>query len=205
MADKEEAVEIVHPLMVRVTHWVNAFSLIVMMLSGWRIYNAAPIFAFEFPAGFTLGGWLAGALAWHFAAMWLLVGNAAIYFLYLALSGHFRRAFLPISPRNALREIAQMRVLFAGHAPGHYNAAQRLIYVGVFIAIVVVIFSGAAIWKPVQFQELTALMGGYDMARRIHFFAMSAIALFLVVHVSLALTVQGVLTSMFTGRSERRA
>lgn len=207
MAETEKNSEIVHPRMVRVTHWVNAFATIAMLLSGWRIYNAAPIFAFEFPVG--LGGWLAGALAWHFAAMWLLLINALVYAIYVTVSGHFGRAFLPLSLGDAARDVAQSlanaRRGFAAHRPGHYNSAQRLIYLGVFLAMIVVALSGAAIWKPVQWQELTAVFGGYDMARRVHFYAMTAIALFLALHVGLALTVQGVLIPMFTGRPERRA
>ena len=66
----------IHPVWVRVTHWLNALAAIVMMLSGWRIYDASPIFhGFTFPPDITLGGWLGGALQWHFAAMWLLVFN----------------------------------------------------------------------------------------------------------------------------------
>lgn len=194
----------VHPLIVRVTHWINAFAVIVMILSGWRIYNAAPIYNFEFAAGFTLGGWLAGALAWHFAAMWLLAANGLVYLVYGFVSGHFLRTFLPVSFRGAMSDLRELPRIFRNHSAGRYNSAQRLVYFGAFLGLVVVVLSGLAIWKPVQFQELTGLMGGYDGARRVHFFAMAAIVAFLAVHVSLALTVQGVLTPMVTGRPERR-
>jgi len=194
----------VHPLVVRVTHWINAFAIIVMILSGWRIYNASPLYDFEFPAGFTLGGWLAGALAWHFAAMWLLAANGLLCLLYALLSGHFVRTFLPVSPGAALDDLRHIRLTLRNHVPGRYNSAQRLAYLGVFAAITLAIFSGLAIWKPVQLQGLTALMGGFESARRVHFLAMAAISVFLVFHVCLALTVQGALTPMFTGRPEKR-
>lgn len=197
-----EKLQTIHPLFIRVTHWVNAFAIFVMVLSGWRIYNASPLFGFEFPPGFTLGGWLAGALAWHFAAMWLLALNGMAYLAYGIVSGHFRRDFFPISFKRALNDVVLASRGRLDHAPGRYNAAQRLLYVGVILAVIVAIFSGLAIWKPVQLQGLTALMGGYDAARLVHFFAMAAIVAFLVVHIALAVGVKGVLAPMFTGRAE---
>lgn len=197
-----EKPQTIHPLFIRVTHWVNAFAIFVMVLSGWRIYNASPLFGFEFPPGFTLGGWLAGALAWHFAAMWLLALNGMAYLAYGIVSGHFRRDFFPISFKRALNDVVLASRGRLDHAPGRYNAAQRLLYVGVILAVIVAIFSGLAIWKPVQLQGLTALMGGYDAARLVHFFAMAAIVAFLVVHIALAVGVKGVLAPMFTGRAE---
>jgi thiosulfate reductase cytochrome b subunit len=82
----------------------------------------------------------------------------------------------------------------------HYNAVQKLLYSGVILAGVVIVLSGLSIWKPVQFQELTALFGGYDTARYVHFFAMAAIVGFLIVHVALALIVPRSLRAMVTGR-----
>lgn len=206
MARLEEKEDVVHPLGIRLMHWINAFAVIAMMLSGWRIYNAAPLFDFEFPRDLTLGGWLGGALAWHFAAMWLLAGNALAYFVYAVLSGHFRRRFLPVFIARALRELTTLgRQRLNAHQAGRYTPAQRLVYLGVFATVLVAVLSGAAIWKPVQWQTLTALSGGYEAARLVHFFAMTAIALFLAAHVTLALTTQGVLVAMVTGRRERRA
>jgi thiosulfate reductase cytochrome b subunit len=72
---------VIHPLWVRLTHWINAIAMVVMIGSGWEIYNASPLFGFTFPRTITIGGWLAGALLWHFAAMWLLVLNGIVYVL----------------------------------------------------------------------------------------------------------------------------
>jgi len=85
-------------LVVRVTHWINVVAVLLMIASGWRIYNADPIFDFSFPDELTLGGWLAGALQWHFAAMWLLVLNGLVYVCYGIISGHFRRKLLRSRP-----------------------------------------------------------------------------------------------------------
>lgn len=199
-----ESETVIFPLVLRVLHWTNAAAVIVMILSGWRIYDAAPIWNFEFPRDLTLGGWLAGALAWHFAAMWLLGANLVGYLLYGLITGHFRRRLLPLSPAVACREIAGAR-LGAGHAPGRYSPLQRVAYVFAILAIVVAILSGLALWKPVQLQEVAAVMGGYEGARRLHFFAMAALALFIVPHVALALSVKGVLRPMITGRPEPEA
>lgn len=199
---RAEKPKTIHPLFIRVTHWANALAIFVMVLSGWRIYNASPLFGFEFPPGFTLGGWLAGALAWHFAGMWLLALNGMAYLVYGIVSGHFRKSFLPISLRRALDDVILASQGHLAHQPGRYNAAQRLSYTGVILAVVVAILSGLAIWKPVQLQELTALMGGYETARRVHFFAMAAIVAFLVVHIGVAVSAKGILKPMFTGRAE---
>ena len=128
----------VHPLVVRVTHWINAIAVLMMVTSGWRIYNASPLFDFTFPADLTLGGWLAGALQWHFAAMWLFAFNGLIYVLYGIVSGHFRRKFLPISPRAILQDIRQaLRGKLAHEDLSVYNAAQRTAYLAIIVALAV--------------------------------------------------------------------
>ncbi len=90
---------IIHPLWLRVTHWINAVAVFVLVASGWEIYNASPLFGFAFPKSITIGGWLAGALLWHFAAMWLLAVNGLIYVVLGVVTGRFRRRLLAASPR----------------------------------------------------------------------------------------------------------
>ena len=195
----------VHPLVVRITHWINALAILVMVASGWRIYNASPLFeSFAFPDALTLGGWLAGALQWHFAAMWLLALNGLVYVVYGIVSGHFRRKRLPISPSAVLRDISQaLRGRLAHDDLSVYNAAQRAAYLALILALVVMILSGLAIWKPVQLQELAALMGGYEGARLLHFFAMSLVVFIVAVHVAMVALVPRTLPTMFTGRLRR--
>lgn len=191
----------IHPAWVRVTHWINALAMVVMIGSGWRIYNASPLFPFAFPYEITLGQGLAGALLWHFAAMWLLVANGIVYVTLGVLSGRFRRKLLPIRPREVASDlVAALRGRLSHEDLSAYNAVQKLLYSGVIAAGVVIILSGMAIWKPVQFQELTALFGGYDAARYVHFGAMAAIVGFLAVHIALALLVPKSLRAMIRGR-----
>ena len=82
---------VIHPFWVRLTHWINAVAMVLMIASGWEIYNASPLFPFVFPPAITLGGWLAGALLWHFAAMWLLAVNGLVYVVLGIVTGRFRR------------------------------------------------------------------------------------------------------------------
>jgi thiosulfate reductase cytochrome b subunit len=172
-----------------------------MILSGWRIYNASPLFDFRFSSEWTLGGWLAGALQWHFAAMWLLVVNGLIYVTYGILSGHFRRKLLPLSPSAVLRDVgAALRGKLAHDDLAVYNAAQRAAYFAVIVLGVVLVLSGLVIWKPVQFQTLGLLMGDYEGARYVHFFAMAGVVLFVIVHVVMVALVPRTFISMFTGR-----
>jgi thiosulfate reductase cytochrome b subunit len=191
----------IHPPIVRITHWLNAAAVVVMIGSGWEIYNASPIFPFIFPAAVTIGGWLGGALLWHFAAMWLLMANGLVYLVHGVVSGRFRRKLVPARPRDLLRDIAAaLRGRLVHDDPADYNAVQRFLYAAVILALVLVALSGLAIWKPVQLQALTALFGGFEGARLVHFLAMAGIVGFIVVHVAMALLVPRSLRAMLRGR-----
>jgi thiosulfate reductase cytochrome b subunit len=190
----------IHPVWVRACHWINALAILVMIGSGWQIYDASPLFNFEFSKHIALGQWLGGALLWHFAAMWVLVINGIVYVTLGLVTGRFRRKLLPITPSQVLADAkAALSFKLAHEDISHYNAVQKLLYAGVILCGIVIVLSGLSIWKPVQFQELTALFGGYDVARYVHFFAMSAIVGFLVVHVALALIVPRNLRAMVVG------
>jgi thiosulfate reductase cytochrome b subunit len=193
---------IIHPAWVRVTHWINALAILMMIGSGWQVYDASPLFSFiYFPSQFALGEWLGGALLWHFAAMWLLVINGVVYVTLGIVTGRFRRKFFPIRLRDVVRDLlAALRGKLSHYDLSVYNAVQRLLYVGVILAAVIIVLSGLSIWKPVQFKYLTDFFGGYDFARYVHFFAMASIVGFLTVHVLLALIVPKSLRAMILGR-----
>jgi len=201
MVPEGAARPLIHPVWVRVTHWINALAMLMMIGSGWQIYNASPLFGFTFPTQIALGNWLAGALLWHFAAMWLLAINGVVYVALGLLTGRFRRKLFPISPGEVWRDfLAALRGRLAHDDLTVYNAVQRLLYVGILLTGVVIVLSGLSIWKPVQFQALTAFFGGYNTARYVHFAAMTAIVAFLVVHVTLAILVPKSLRAMIIGR-----
>jgi len=192
---------VIHPLWVRVTHWINALAMLMMIGSGWQIYNASPLFDFEFPTQIALGNWLAGALLWHFAAMWLLVINGVVYVALGIATGRFRRKLFPIRPSEVVRDLfAALRGKLSHEDLTVYNAVQKLLYLGILLTGVVIVLSGLSIWKPVQFQSLTSFFGGYNTARYVHFGAMTAIVAFLVVHVVLAILVPKSLRAMIIGR-----
>jgi thiosulfate reductase cytochrome b subunit len=194
----------IHPLIVRIAHWINALAILVMVASGWRIYNASPLFDFRIPSALTLGGWLAGALQWHFAAMWLLAANGLVYVFYGIASGHFRRKLFPITFAAALDDVlAALRGKLAHGDLSVYNAAQRAAYVFIIVAGMVLVLSGLAIWKPVQLQELTALFGGYEGARLVHFVAMAVVVLFVLAHLAMVILVPRTFPTMITGRARR--
>ena len=193
--------EVIHPAWVRVCHWINALAVLMMVGSGWQIYDASPLFDFRFPKSIALGQWLGGALLWHFAAMWLLVVNGLLYLTLGIATGRFRRKLLPISPAAVIADAKAALTFKLSHDDlTHYNAVQKALYAGIILTGVVIVLSGLSIWKPVQFQELTALFGGYDAARYVHFVAMAAIVAFLVVHISLALLVPRSLRAMIFGQ-----
>src|SRR5213080_2088220 len=193
--------KIIQPAWVRALHWTNAFAMVLMIMSGWQIYNASPLFGFRFPSSITLGGWLAGALLWHFAAMWLLMVNGLIYLAMGFATGRFRKRLLPITPEGV---ISDTRAALTGKLSHDdlckYNYVLKLLYAGIIVVGIVIVLSGLSIWKPVQLQWLTPLFGGYDAARYVHFFCMAAIVAFMVVHVALALLVPKSLRAMIIGR-----
>src|SRR5450631_1923483 len=191
----------IQPLWVRAAHWVNVIAVLVLVASGWRIYNASPIFAFRFPRSITLGGWLGGALLWHFAAMWLLTVNGLIYLALGFATGRFRKKLLPITPEGVISDAKAALTGKLSHDDlSKYNYVQKLLYAGIIVIGVLIVLSGLSIWKPVQLQYLTALFGGYDVARYVHFICMAAIVAFLIVHVALALLVPKSLRAMIIGR-----
>jgi thiosulfate reductase cytochrome b subunit len=199
------ALTVIHPLVVRVTHWLNAVAMVCMIMSGWQIYNASPLFGFSFPRWATLGGWLGGAIAWHLAAMWLLAASGLVYLAYGIVGRHFMRSFLPIRPREVWRDLKEALAFRLVHRLGAYNAVQRLFYVAVLLFAVLAVLSGLGLWKPVQFQTMVGLLGGYEVVRRIHFVAMAGIVGFLIVHLALVAVVPSTLWAMITGRARVEA
>lgn len=195
----------IHPVWMRVTHWLNAIAVLVMVASGWRIYNASPFFPFNIPAGITLGGWLGGALQWHFAAMWLLAANGLVYLMLNIASGRLFSKFFPLSVPAIMRDaLAALRGQLSHADPRQYNNVQRFAYLFVMLDIVLLVLSGLVLWKSVQFGVLRELLGGYELARRIHFFAMAALVAFVAVHlVMVALVPRTLLTILGSGRTRK--
>jgi thiosulfate reductase cytochrome b subunit len=205
--------EQLHPLSRRIFHWIMALSMLIMIGSGWRIYNASPIFGFTFPEWITLGGdpelslvrhgdpGVASAIAWHFAAMWLLAASYLLFVLWGFVTGHFRRDYLPVGPRSFMTDLVAAARFRLVHRLGEYNAVQKAAYLGVLAGIAVMILSGLAIWKPVQTWPLEVLFGGFQGARIVHFLVMTGIVLFLIVHIALTLLVPRTLLAMVVGRA----
>ncbi len=192
---------VVQPVWVRVTHWLNALGAILMVMSGWRIYNASPLFHFRFPNSITLGGWLAGALQWHFAAMWLLFVNGLVYLALNMLTGRVRSRFWPLSPRELASDFgAALHGRLSHDDPAHYNAVQKAAYIGAVMLLVLMVLSGLVMWKSVQFPWLRTLLGGYESARLVHFLAMCGLVFFFVVHVTMVARVPRTLRMMILGR-----
>ena len=202
-----------HPLALRIMHWVNAAAVIIMIGSGIKIYGDSPIFSFiSFPNALTLGGdpdiaWKfhgnggqSGALQWHFLGMWILVLNGLVYLTYGVVTGRLRRKLLPIRPREVIATIRDaMRFHLSHDDITVYNGVQKLLYAGIIVIAIIEVLAGLAIWKPVQFSTLASLFYSFQGARLVHFFGMAAIVAFLIVHVALALLVPRTLLAMITG------
>jgi len=192
---------LIHPLWLRMTHWLNAVAVVIMVMSGWRIYNASPFFDFVFPKGMTLGGWLGGAIQWHFAAMWLLAVNGVVYLLCNLFSGRLRRKFFPISLRAFLSDaLTALKGHLSHDDLSHYNTVQRVAYLFVIVDVIVLLLSGLVLWKSVQFPILRELLGGYETARRVHFLAMASLVGFVGVHLVMVALVPRTLLAMLRGR-----
>ena len=196
-----ERTRLIHPLWLRLTHWLNAVAVFILVTSGWRIYNAAPFYDFIIPKDITLGGWLGGALQWHFAAMWLLAANGLLYLALNIGSGRLWRQFFPLSPGAFLDDLkAALKGQLAHADPARYNTVQRAAYLFVIADIIVLVLSGLVLWKSEQFPLLRELLGGYESARRVHFVAMSALVAFIGVHLVMVALVPRTLLTMIRGR-----
>lgn len=192
--------QLIHPLWVRVTHWLNALAVVVLAMSGWRIYDASPFLGFTIPGSVTLGGWLGGAIQWHFAAMWLLMANGVIYLSSNIISRRLFRKFLPISPRALLADLVAACEGKLSHADiSHYNAVQRAAYLFVMVDSLLLVLSGLVLWKSVQFPVLREMLGGYETARRVHFFAMAGLVAFAGIHLVMVALVPRTLLAMLRG------
>jgi thiosulfate reductase cytochrome b subunit len=202
-----------HPLPVRIMHWINAVAMVIMIGSGWKIYNDSVIFSWlRFSDAVTIGGdpdialklhgnaGQSGALQWHFFAMWILAVNGLGYVVYGLRTGRFRRMLFPIRTRDLIANIGDaLRFRLRHDDLTSYNAVQRVLYTLIILVSIVQILAGLAIWKPVQFWWLLALFYDFQGARLAHFFGMVAIVAFMLVHITLALIVPRTLIAMVTG------
>jgi len=197
----DRATRRLHPWPVRVMHWTNAAAMLIMITSGWKIYNDEVIFGWlHFPEAITLGKYAQHGLQWHFFGMWILGINGLVYLIYGLVTGRFREKLLPIRPSEVIATVRDALRLRLSHDDlTHYNAVQKVLYVGIILVGIVVVLSGLAIWKPIQFSELTFLFYDFQTARLVHFLCMAAIVGFLVVHVALAILVPKSLLAMLTG------
>ena len=204
-----------HHWIVRVTHWVNAIALTLMVGSGLRIFNAYPAFArrgeqfccypFEhkaIPDYLTFGGWLGGARHWHFALMWILVLNGLVYLTFIYLHGEWR----DLVPRrgDARDALAMLKFyLFVSKThpkQGKHNAMQKVTYFALPVLAIVLVLTGLAIWKPVQLGWITALFGGFVWARYWHFMTMVGLIALSFAHVFMVFAVDPYsMQSMVTG------
>ena len=190
----------IHPGWLRAMHWINALAVVTLVTSGWRIYDATGFMGFEIPAALTLGGWLGGAIQWHFAAMWVLGINGLLYLSLNAGTGRLARKFFPLSPQALM---ADLRAALAGKLahtdPRHYNMVQRLAYLFVMLDSLLLVLSGLVLFKSVQFPLLRELLGGFEVARRVHFLAMAALVAFVLVHLTMVALVPRTLLPMVRG------
>jgi thiosulfate reductase cytochrome b subunit len=199
--DKHMAGQIIHPGWLRLTHWLNVVAVFILIASGWRIYDAAPVFKFRIPPDITLGGWLGGALQWHFFAMWLLLANGILYLTLNLVTGRLLHKYFPISPREIFNDFfAALKGKLVHADPAHYNSLQKLAYLFVMGVSILVVISGLVMWKSVQFPHLRALMGNYDDARIVHFLCMAGLVGFIAVHLAMVALVPRTFITMIRGR-----
>jgi thiosulfate reductase cytochrome b subunit len=190
-----------HPLPVRIMHWINAVVMLVMITSGWGIYDDDVVIrGVHFSQFWRLGDWAAWSLNWHFAGMWFFTINGLIYLIYGFTSGRLHEKLLPIRPADLIQTVLDTLHFKIAHEDiTVYNAVQKLLYIIVILAGIYQVITGLAIWKPIQFSGLVSLLGGFQTARVLHFAGMAVIVGFLVVHVALALLVPKTLWAMVTG------
>ncbi len=182
-----------HPWAVRFCHWANAVSLVVLAMSGLQIFTAFPSFGAKVPQAnlidavpeaLRIGGWLGGALQWHFTFMWIFAGTAIVYVTYQIVSGHYRTVLFTVRDMPGVGPMAR-HYFFFGPKPlvtGQYNALQKLAYTSTIGLGALSIVTGLVMYKPVQFSALAWLVGGFHTARLLHFLAMCGVLAFIPGH-----------------------
>ena len=190
-----------HPLPLRIMHWINAVAIFIMIGSGWRIYNDDILFGWlRFPDFLVIGKWAQYGLQWHFFGMWIFVLNGLAYLAYGLFTGRFRQKLFPISLREVLITVGDaLRLRLSHEDPTVYNVVQKTLYLGVILVGILIVITGLCLWKPVQLSEVADLFGSFQTIRLIHFLSMSAIVVFLVVHLTLSLLVPRSLLAMISG------
>jgi len=190
-----------HPVPLRVMHWINAVTIFLMVGSGWKIYEDEVIFGWlHFPEWLTFGPWAQHGLQVHFFGMWIFVINGLAYLIYGFSTGRYRRMLLPIRISELIGDVKDALSFKLDHADTtHYNAVQKVLYIGVILSGLLILLSGLTLWKPVQFSFLFALFGNFQNVRLVHFLCMAAIVGFVCVHVTLALLVPKTLVAMIGG------
>lgn len=190
-----------HPLPLRIMHWINVVAIFIMIGSGWRIYNDDVLFGWlHFPDFLVIGKWAQYGLQWHFFGMWIFVINGLCYLTYGIVTGRFRRKLFPISPREVIATVRDALHFHLSHDDlTVYNAVQKTLYLGVILIGILIVITGLCLWKPIQFSAVAGLFGSFQTIRLIHFLCMSAIVGFVLVHVTLALLVPRSLLAMLTG------
>ena len=190
-----------HPVPVRIMHWINAAVMMVMITSGWGIYDDDVIIhGLHFSGFWRLGDWAAWSLNWHLAGMWFFGINGLVYLIYGLVTGRFRERLLPIRRRDLIHTVIDtLHFKFAHDDLTVYNAVQKVLYIVVILAGIDQVLTGLAIWKPVQFSGLVTLFGGFQTARVFHFAGMVVIVGFLILHVVVVFLVPKTIWAMLGG------
>lgn len=178
-----------HPLAIRWFHWINFPILALMIWSGTLIYWAYPAYATldqKTWRALHVNNRLAEGMALHFFFMWFFVINGVLYVAYTLFSGEWREL---VPNRNSAREAWQvllhdLHIRKEAPPPRKFNGAQQIAYSAVILMGFGSLVSGLAIYKPVQFGWLTAMLGGYPAARFVHFALTAGYVFFFLVHVA---------------------
>ncbi|MEL6299424.1 MAG: cytochrome b/b6 domain-containing protein [Pseudomonadota bacterium] len=196
-----------HALWLRLAHWTLAISTLGLISSGFAIFNAAPFYDISFPTVIALGTDLTGALRWHFLFIWTFAGSLSLLILGRLIKTRSAPPLIPIRASKVRVEIVDTFRLKLAHQPGVYIHTQRLLYLGCFALLALALLSGLVLWKPVQLQALASVVGGYELARRIHFWSMTGLGAFIAVHLTMVLVAPSTLLGMLFGarvpRSEK--
>lgn len=210
------------PAVVRITHWVSALAIFILIGSGIQIFFAFPSFGpkipqhnlFAVPQTFhalsigswfhslALGQWLAGAEWWHFTFMWVFIACAISYAAYEIVSRHYRTLLFVSRDVPGVWPMIRHYFFFGGkpEQTEQYNALQKLAYTTALLLGAISILSGLVMWNPVQLSWIAWVVGGFHYARIVHFAAMCGLLVFIAGHIIMVL-LHGWsnFTSMLTG------
>jgi len=181
--------EILHPLAIRVWHWVHAIAIVLLVLTGLQL---------RFPDFITWFGTFKRAVNIHNILGFTVLFDYLLWFGYYAVTRQLVRQYVP-APEDFTVGIPTQsayyfaRIFFGDPPPfeptpeAKFNSLQKTTYFGImFVLVPLQIVTGVLLWDLERFHTIIAALGGVRVLDAFHIIIAYVVAAFLIMHVYLS-------------------